>query len=741
MAPATPDSFEIDPQLLREFLVESLESLAGLDRLFISLEKNPNDHSIIDQIFRPVHSIKGNSAFFGLINVKNFSHAMENILQEIRSHKRNASQPIIDILLRGTDLLRQMLERIEQGNLSTEFLPEEEELLAKFNQVLEGEEAALEDLVSSVRTALHALTELGLDGTAAALVKTAREAFSQIAKTVAPGVGSSSGGSEADLSFFLGDQDVTEDIGLLTSFIRNVITDQKDAQKCDVFQKSLHHLIEISKENGHKSAEEPLEALLSDFTTIHSSGIGFDELMASLLRERQDQFLQAVESREIEGTTVTPQEAPAEQNAEKAEEPKKEDSSPTQASKSTASQKADASAAGKTLRIAEEKVDGFMSYVGELIIAGEVFAYIQKKLELYPDVRTIAQEFKNANISFNELSTNLQKSLMSVRRVPLRSVLQKMPRIVRDIITQNGKDVELTITGEDIQIDKSLLEGLENPLVHMIRNSVDHGIETPEERADAGKAAKGHVWVEASADEETFKIKIKDDGKGLDVEAIKAKAVEKENITADRARKMTDQEAYQLIFGAGVSTAKKVTDISGRGVGMDVVRSNILALNGNITIESEIGKGTTFTILLPMTVTLMVVDGLVARVGTESYIIPLVDVKESIRPTKDQVFTVSGKGEMLDVRGELYRLIRTYEMLGVEPETKDITGSTVILIEQRGLSCGLMVDEVVGQQSVVLKDLGKQFSALEIIQGGAILGDGRVGLVFDTEGIMHQQGI
>jgi two-component system chemotaxis sensor kinase CheA len=327
---------------------------------------------------------------------------------------------------------------------------------------------------------------------------------------------------------------------------------------------------------------------------------------------------------------------------------------------------------------------------------------------------------------------------MAVRRVPLKGILQKLPRTVRDLAKDLDKQVDLELEGQMVQIDKSLIEALEAPVTHMVRNCVDHAIEPPAARRAAGKPESGTVRVRAQADEETFRLTISDDGRGLDADALRAKAVEKGQISEAQADAMTDEEAYQLIFGAGVSTAKTVTDVSGRGVGMDVVRSNIAEANGSIEIQSAKGEGTTFTITLPMTVTLLVVDGLLAAVGGETYIIPLTEVKESLKPERQDISTVSGAGEVVNVRGRLYPLLRLHRLFGTAARHTDPWETVVVLVEANGHSCALLVDDLLGQQSVVLKELSDYFGRLEILRGGAILGDGSVGLVLDVEALLEE---
>lgn len=462
--------------------------------------------------------------------------------------------------------------------------------------------------------------------------------------------------------------------------------------------------------------------MLNDFTAIHDSGIGFDNMLAELIQEKLELALKGVTQKHQEKEAAAPKESkPAESTAAKKEQDEhvKKDTGP------------------KSIRIDEEKVDSFMNYVGELIITSEVFSYIHKKLEGVEGIRGIITEFNQAILSFNELSNNLQKSLMEVRRVPLKNIMQKIPRIVRDLSNDLKKEVELKIDGQMIQIDKSLVEKLESPIVHMVRNCVDHAIEMPEDRKKINKPAKGTVEIIAECNEEVFTLTIKDDGKGLDAEGIKTKAVEKGQISQSQADNMTEKDIYKLIFGAGISTAKTVTEVSGRGVGMDVVRTNIEEMNGTIDIDSEINVGTTFTITLPMSLTLMVVDGLLARVGSTTYIIPIANVTESIKPKAEDISTVSGKGEVINVRGNLYPLVRLYKIFGTPPEFTDPCDTVVVIANCDGKSCAFMVDDLLGQQSVVLKELSAYFKELKIIKGGAILGSGKIGLVLDTEYIIE----
>lgn len=721
----------INNDLFFEFIAESSDALQSLDELFVQIEKQPDDLGVVDEIFRPVHSIKGNSSFFGLLNVKKFSHSFESLLQEIRSGKRSVTEEIIDIFLAGGDCLRAMIDRATPEEDSSELTEKEAEVLGKIEELINSDSDDHSVKILKAKKLLTDIIALDQSQGVRQQLKEVDKLLEEVTHKLAAVAANIGGGR-----YLLGDREVTEYIETISEFVKNVTDNSQDQAKSEAFVDAVSALERIAVEIDSSSVATHIGAMKSDYTTISEAGIGFDDIMSSLIVERYEGAMKSITvaqgnspSEEVASIPVI-DEVNKEQDSKKSVKPDAGgDIAPIQRS---AKQK---DGGGKTIRVEEEKVDNFMSFVGELIIASEVFAYLQQKLEAFPSVRSISQEFKNANISFNELSTNLQKSLMSVRRLPLKSVLQRLPRIIRELASQTDKKVNLEIIGEETSVDKSLIEGLEDPLVHMVRNSVDHGIETPEERIKAGKNPEGSVIITASSTEEVFTLAINDDGAGIDLESVKQKAVDKGIISEERARTMSDSEAGRLIFGAGVSTAKKVTEISGRGVGMDVVRTNIEKLGGDIAVDTVLGEGSTFTITLPMTVTLMVVDGLVAKVGNGSYILPITDVREAVRPTKEDMVLVTGKGEMLSVRGEIYKLIRLYDILGVEAECKETHSATVILVEFQDEVCGMMVDDVVGQQSVVLKDLGKKFEELDVIKGGAVMGDGSIGLVVDIEGV------
>lgn len=381
------------------------------------------------------------------------------------------------------------------------------------------------------------------------------------------------------------------------------------------------------------------------------------------------------------------------------------------------------------VRVGTDKLDQLVNLVGELVIA-------QTQVSQNPDVVNTANQKLTKDISqLMKISTDIQEISMSMRMVPIRSTFERMARIVRDLSRKCGKQVRFEVSGEDTELDKNVVEELVDPLTHMVRNAVDHGIESEEDRLAAGKPNQGSVHLNAYHKGGNIVIELRDDGKGLDRNKIMKKAVERGLIEPDA--QLSDEEVFALVFLPGFSTAEQISDISGRGVGMDVVRRNIEGLRGRVEVTSVLGKGSVFTICLPLT--LAIIDGMVIGVGQERYILPMTAIVRSLRPEKNDVFYVMGKGEMIRVQEELLPVVRLYNRFGVPPICKDIWGSLVVIVESEGKRCGVMVDELLGMQQVVIKGLHDHLRKEPCLSGCAILGDGRVGLILDANGLVKQR--
>lgn len=386
-----------------------------------------------------------------------------------------------------------------------------------------------------------------------------------------------------------------------------------------------------------------------------------------------------------------------------------------------------ASGGGASVKVDTLKLDSLVDLVGELVIAQSLVA---QDGEL---ARIQSQQLGRNLAQLGRITKELQRIAMSLRMVPIRATFQKMHRLVRDTAGKTGKQVELVMEGEETELDRTIVEEISDPLVHMIRNSLDHGIEKPDVRVSRGKQPQGTVILRAFYQGGNIVIEIQDDGAGLNKDRILQKAMEKGLVSP--SDNLSEKEIFNLIFAAGFSTAEKITEISGRGVGMDVVRRNIEKLRGKIEITSTLGVGSTFTIYLPLT--LAIIDGLIVGVGQERYILPTLSVSESFRPTQEMLSTVHGRGEMVNVRGRLCPLLRLHEFFDVTPKASGITDGIVVVVESGQDSRAVLVDQLIGKQEVVIKALGETFKANRALAGGAILGDGRVGLILDPEALVQ----
>lgn len=572
--------YDVDPEMLTNFLDESEESIATLDGLFVELEQRPKDKKIIESIFRVAHSIKGLAGFMRLAFIKDLTHELESVLDDIRKDKLCVDSGIIDGLLAGFDELSGMLTRVRAGQSEVE------------------DESGLHELLAGIR---------------------------RLSDSRAP-------------------DPVAE---------------------------------------GHKS-EDAIRTTDNSSLVPPPSSVG-----------------------------------------------------PAPMADSDHETDASAAAAGRTMRVSQEKVDVFMQYVGELIETSESFNLLQKRINRASNDQ-LSRDFKDINTGFNQLSDKLQKSLLEIRKVPARNLVQKIPRMARDLAHTLGKSVEVALAGQDVAIDKSMMEALESPLNHLVRNCVDHGIEPPDARRKAGKNETGTIAIDISEAGEHVTLKISDDGAGIDPDKIRAEAVRRGMATAEQAKTLSDHDALQFIFRSGFSTAEKVTDISGRGVGLDVVRTNVESLRGTIELESHPGRGTAVTLRLPASLTVLVVHGMLAGVGDQQFIIKIEDIYEAIRPRLQEIVTVGGKAECLNVRGRIYPLIRLHKLFGIETKCTDPAVATIILAHTKDKHAGILVDRIIGQQRTVVKDLKGRFEDLKTVAGTAILADGHVGLVLNVPGILKE---
>ena len=473
----------------------------------------------------------------------------------------------------------------------------------------------------------------------------------------------------------------------------------------------------VTNETGPEVKEQPAtqpEDTAAEATTEESA----DALVA-------EETLPDVETPAAE-STVDESPAPQQEAAPSPATPEKAPAPKPAVAKQSGGTKPKQAVTEEKIKVSTSRLDSLVNMVGELVIA-------QSMVSQDAEATLKADHDLNRNIGHQgKIVRELQELSMMMRMVPIQGVFQKMARLVRDLCQKSGKKVIFSTEGEETELDRIVVDQISDPLVHMIRNSIDHGIESEEDRVKAGKDPKGNVRLRAFHQAGNIVIEIIDDGKGLNRDKILKKAID--NGIVQPGQDISDQDIYKLIFHAGLSTAEKVTEVSGRGVGMDVVRKNIESLRGKVDIDSEEGRGSIFTIRLPLT--MAIIEGQVVRIGGDRYVIPIISIVKSFRPTAEQIKTVGGKVEIAAIHGDLLPMVRLYKLLDVEPSSKDPTEASLVVVEEDGVKGCLMVDELLGQQQVVIKSLGEGVGMVKGISGAAIMGDGRVRLIFDIPGLL-----
>lgn len=673
-------------QFHQVFFEESFEGLDAMESGLLNLDMGDVNVDEINTIFRAAHSIKGGSGTFGFNSVSDFTHVMETLLDEMRDGRRLITQAAVDVLLGSVDCLREMLQAIQGGG--------------EINQ----------QSVSQHKLALdNELNNTPASESAVANIPQAQTSPSQGAQQISgwsiafsPHLHLLKTGNEPLRMFrelaTLGNLSVTADLQGLPDLY------DLDPEECHLSWKlELEGNVSVNEIDDifdwvEEDCDLAKQAILSSTESTSTNDAGRECLPVSIK------------------TDVNVADASVSEAAVEIKETKKEE------------QKV-AAKGSSSIRVDTSKIDTLINMVGELVITQSMLSLIGEHFEL-----SKLDQLKNGLSQLERHTRELQESVMNIRMLPISFVFSRFPRLAHDISSKLGKKIELKLVGEHTEVDKTVVELLSDPLVHLVRNSLDHGIEMPDVRVAAGKPETGTVTLEAYHRGGNIVIEVRDDGKGLDKDKLRAKAIEKGLIESDTI--LTDKQTYELIFMPGFSTAEKLTDISGRGVGMDVVRRNIQALGGNIEIISTLGKGSTIAIHLPLT--LAILDGQSVAVGDETYIVPLGAIIESLNIKEDRVNRVVGKGETFLLRGQYLPIIRMHEIFNV-PSAKHtkLTEGLLVVVEGQGVRCGLFVDDLLGQQQVVIKSLEANYRRVEGVSGATILGDGSVALILDIPGLVR----
>ena len=680
-------------QFHQVFFEECFEGLEAMESGLLSLDMGDIDSEVINTIFRAAHSIKGGSGTFGFTVVAEYTHIMETLLDEMRDGRRQVTKQAVDVLLGSVDCLREMLTSIQN-----------------------------EEDVNMVSTAKHqAALEIELNGS----VGNAPEAV-KIDKVVpiaaplepeeVPEIDEEQGWKIAFCPYLnllkTGNDPVRlfRELNGLGKFTANVNIqdvppfDELDPEECNISWEL-------------KLVTDAKEAALREIFSWVEDDCALE--LAPLSKPKKVKKLKVTPSAPavdvVEVISVAPE--VVESTAKKAAAVVESDPS-----KNTPK-------ASSSIRVDTDKIDTLINMVGEVVITQSMLGLIGENFTMDK-----VGQLKRGLAQLERHTRDLQQSVMNIRMLPISFVFSRFPRLVHDISTQLHKKITLKLVGENTEVDKAVVELINDPLVHLIRNSLDHGIEMPAERIASGKPEMGTIELKAYHRGGHIVIEIVDDGRGMDKAKLLAKAIEKGLV--DEATIMSDKQILELIFMPGFSTAEKLTDISGRGVGMDVVRRNIQSLGGNIDIISELGKGSTIAIHLPLT--LAILDGQSVAVGDETYIVRLVSIIESINITEKMLNKVAGKGETFKLRREYLPIIRMREIFNVKSgEATKSNEGVIVVVEGQGALCGFLVDELLGQQQVVIKSLEANYRRVEGVSGATILGDGSVALILDVPGLVR----
>ena len=678
------------------FFTESAEHVETIESGLLALEQRPNDLDLLNRIFRGAHSIKGNAGMFHFTAIAELTHKMENILDDLRNEKMPVTPHIIDVLLRALDGLKNLLDAAQGGEAADEAAI----------HVLEGElDACQKGRPASAQEGAFAETGPQAFPLQAATWRRVQIDWSALPELFQRGM------DPAQIFKELHELGMVKTLHVRTDGLPAL--DALDPERC-----YLGWRVELE-------TDAPIAQIEEVFAFVRDGS----ELAIIDCAPKKPEPYKRVGDILVEEGVVTPEQIAESLAKQKplgqilVEEKK---ASPQQVHQALQKQQQLKKNEVASIRVDTEKIDKLINLVGELVITQSMITDLSEKFTLAQ--LPVLQE----RITQLERNTReIQERVMSIRMMPIGSAFHRFPRLVRDLAGKSGKQIQLVMSGEETELDKTLIEAIGDPLTHLVRNSADHGLELPEERVAQGKPERGTIRLHAYHDGGNICIAVEDDGRGLNREKIIKKAVEK-GIIADGSN-MSDEAVYQLIFRPGFSTAETITDVSGRGVGMDVVKRNIEGLGGSVDIQSTMGKGSRLTLKLPLT--LAIIDGMTVRVGQDNYIIPLIAVTESIRPKPNELQRIVGKGEVVNLRGEWVPVVKLYEAFALTPDFTDPSQALLVIVEADGRRLAVLVDELTGQQQVVIKSLEQNFRKVEAISGATILGDGQVALILDVPGL------
>lgn len=705
-------------QYLEIFIDETSEHLQNLSDCIMELEKDPENMDTINEIFRAAHSLKGMAGTMGFKRMQRLTHDMENVFQEVRSEKVKVTSSMIDLLFKCLDAIEGYLDNVKAS--SDEGTEDNELIIKELNDFIAAEDGAAaapapaqaepkkeEAPAQTAGGDDKKYFEFGLSESEKDKIKQAEEGGAHIyGMTIYIQKECLLKAARAFLVF-----KAVEEFGEILVYNPSSQDIEDEKFDCDFS-------IFIASDEPYEKIAEAAKSV-SEIDKVVGEEVKYETLAAKQVKAEADA-----------AAAEKSQDAPAEA-APAQEQPQAQAVKPAAKTQSSGNKKQTVAkpVTNRTVRVDIEKLDALMNQVSELIIAKNSLVSISS---------TDSGDFQNQ--SFHEqieylerITTNLHESVMKVRMVPIESVVAKFPRMIRDLSRKLDKKMELYMTGEDTELDRTVVDQIGDPLQHLLRNSADHGLEDNATRIAKGKPEVGSIFLNAFQEGNNVIIQVGDDGNGIDVEAVRNKAIERGVITEEQAETMSQKEIINLLFLPSFSMAKKITDISGRGVGLDVVKSNIEALGGDVEVKTELGVGTTFTVRLPLT--LAIIQALMVEIRDEKYAIALGSISniEDI-PVKDIKYVEAQ--EVIHLRGKVIPLIRMDQVLDIEPKEEEPESLTVVIVQKGENLAGLVVDNLIGQQEIVIKSLGKYINNNKIISGATILGDGEVALILDVNVLM-----
>ncbi len=688
------------------FLGEAREIIENLESDIVQLEEHAGDSEIINRVFRYFHTLKGSSGIVGLTNVYEFTHKLENLLDDVRSGILKVDDKIIDLILSSIDWIR---NEIFSGDIDAEKSQNIKlELLKKITGFKGG---SIELPKVQLKTAIPDE------------VKKIEEKFYKISAEFKPSI----------FEFGTDPLMLIEDLLLVGELIeKKVLKDslppfqEMDPEKCyfgwEIVIKTKCNIDKIN--NVFLFVMDDNKIIITDktseFIKASDGEIYETKKLGEILVDKgvitEEQLEEIVEIQDIEknrlGDLIIKRGIATENEVSEALKEQENIKKKIEVN---------------TIRVDTSKLDNLLNLLGEIVIGQSALSGMANIID-----DESAFQLKNALFGLDRATREFQEQIMSIRMVPIGPTFEQFRRFVRDTSHSLGKDIKLFIEGGDVELDKTVIEKIGDPLKHMIRNSIDHGIESAEERKKIGKEPAGSITLKAYHQEGSVFIDVIDDGAGVPLGKVKEKAIKLGHIRADE--EISREKLLSLLFLPGLSTASAVGDLSGRGVGMDVVKTNIEELRGIVNFLSEDGKGSTVRIKLPLT--MAIIDGMLVNVGDSIYIVPLLSVVESIQPKKEDVKTVEGRGEVIHARGEYVTLIRLYDLFGIKAKFTDPWESLVVIVESGTSKIGLLVDDLIGQQQIVIKSLDNFITKSRAVSGAAILGDGKVALIIDIHGLI-----